>query len=125
VFEKERGAVKRAVLDYVEGAYNVVPSLIERSVHPSLAKLGFVQQDGRYVEHPMTFEELVEIAKVFNKDGQIPQDAPRKVTVYEVLDQMTSAKLEAWWGVDYLHLAKFDGKWMIVNVLWQTSPAAD
>ena len=120
--ENEREAVERAVLDYVEGTYTVDPSLTKRSVHPRLAKLGFIQEDGQYVEHPMTFEELVEVAKVFNKDGQIPQDGPKKVTIYEVLDQTTSAKLEAWWGVDYIHLAKFDGKWMIVNVLWQTLP---
>ena len=125
MFEKERKAVERAVLDYAEGVYNIDPSLIRRGVHPGLAKLGFIQKDGQYVERPMTFEELVEIAKTFNKDGQIPQDAPKKVTIYEVLDQTASAKLEAWWGIDYVHLAKFDGRWMIVNVLWQTLPAAD
>ena len=68
--EKERKAVERAVLDYVEGAYNVDPSLIKRSVHPRLAKLGFIQENGQYVEHLMTFEELVEIAETFSKDGQ-------------------------------------------------------
>lgn len=125
MFEKEREAVERAVMDYVEGAYNVDPSLTRRSVHPNLAKLGFVQQDGQYVERPMTFEELVEVVKVFNKGGKIPSDAPKKVTIYEILDQTASAKLEAWWGIDYVHLAKFDGKWMIVNVLWQTLPAGE
>ena len=125
MFEKEREAVERAVLDYVEGAYNVDPSLTGRSVHPNLAKLGFVQQDGQYVERPMTFDELVEVVKVFNKDGKIPPDAPKKVTVYEILDQTASAKVEAWWGIDYVHLAKFDGKWMVINVLWQTLPAGE
>ncbi|HJQ67701.1 MAG TPA: nuclear transport factor 2 family protein [Blastocatellia bacterium] len=24
--------------------------------------------------------------------------------------------------MDYMHLAKYDGKWMIVNILWQTPP---
>jgi predicted ArsR family transcriptional regulator len=122
MFEKEREAVERAVLDYVKGAYNNDPSLTRRSVHPRLAKLGFIQKDGQYVEHPMTFDELVEIVKTYNQDSHVPQDAPKKVTVYEVLDQTASAKLEAWWGIDYVHLARFDGKWMIVNVLWQTFP---
>jgi len=120
--EKEREAVKRAVLDYVEGTYDVDPALTKRSVHPRLAKRGFVQEDGAYVEYPMTFEELVEAAKTFNRDGRIPQDAPKKVTIYEVLDQTASAKLEAWWGIDYLHLAKFNGEWKIVHVVWQTFP---
>ena len=29
-----------------------------------------------------------------------------------------SAKLTADWGVDYFHLAKYEGKWKIVHVLW-------
>ena len=39
-----------------------------------------------------------------------------------MLDQTASIKLVAEWGVDYMHLAKFDGKWMIVNMLWQGPP---
>jgi hypothetical protein len=122
--EKGRDAIERAILDYVGAAYDVNPALAERSVHPTLAKRGFIQQDGQYVEHPMTFDELVEVVKTFNQGGKIPPDAPKKVTIYEILDQTASARLEAWWGIDYIHLAKFDGKWMIVNVLWQTFPAA-
>ncbi len=37
----DEDAVRQAVLDYVEGVYNVDPSRIERSVHPRLAKIGF------------------------------------------------------------------------------------
>ena len=33
------------------------------------------------------------------------------------------ARLDAEWGVDYFQLAKIDGRWMIVNVIWQTYPA--
>ena len=29
-----------------------------------------------------------------------------------------SAKLTAWWGTDYVLLAKYDGRWMITHVLW-------
>ena len=31
-----------------------------------------------------------------------------------------SAKLTAWWGTDYLLLARYEGRWMIRQVLWQT-----
>jgi hypothetical protein len=48
--------------------------------------------------------------------------APREVVVGEVNDQTATAKVVAWWGIDYLQLAKFNGKWMIVNVIWQSPP---
>jgi hypothetical protein len=123
--DADREAVRQAVLDYVEGVYNVDPSRIERSVHPELAKLGFRRTPDEDAYSPgstTTFERLVEIAKTYNKEGKLSKDAPKEVTVFDVLDQTASVKLVAEWGVDYMHLAKFDGKWMIVNVLFQSPP---
>ncbi|MEM7352905.1 MAG: nuclear transport factor 2 family protein [Acidobacteriota bacterium] len=127
VFGEEGGdeaAVRAAVLDYVEGVYDVDPSRIERSVHPELAKRGFGRdkETKGYYEVPMTFEGLVRLAAGYNKDGHIPQDAPKEVILYEVLDKTASVKLVAEWGIDYMHLAKYEGQWKIVNVLWQAHP---
>ena len=44
--------------------------------------------------------------------------------IFDVQDQTASAKLTAWWGTDYLLLARYDGRWMIREVLWQTPPPA-
>ena len=121
----DREAVRQAVLDYVEGIYNVQPERIERSVSPNLAKLGFYRPPTETTYRPgskMAFEQLVNIAKNFNKDGKLPKDAPKDIVIYDVLDQTATVKLTADWGTDYMHLAKVDGKWMIVNVLWQSHP---
>ncbi len=118
-------AVRQAVLDYVEGVYNVDPSRIERSVHPKLAKIGFYRSatDPAYrAGNGMTFDGLIEVAKTWNKSGKLRKDAPKEITLFEVLDQVATAKLVAEWGIDYFHLAKFDGKWLIVNVIWQSPP---
>lgn len=121
----DKEAVRLAVLDYVEGVYNVQPERIERSVHPKMAKLGFYRPPAESKYNPgsaMTFERLVEVAKNYNKSGKLPKDAPKEITIFEVQDQTATAKLVADWGTDYFHLAKFDGKWMIINVLWQSPP---
>ncbi len=121
----DEDAVRQAVLDYVEGVYNVDPSRIERSVHPKLAKIGFYRSptDPTYrAGNGMTFDGLIEVAKTWNKSGKLRKDAPKEITLFEVLDQVATAKLVAEWGIDYLHLAKFDGKWLIVNVIWQSPP---
>ena len=122
--EAEREAVRQAVLDYVEGIYEVNPARIERSVHPELAKRGFFVKKGEsaYSSDVMTFQQLVDLAKTYNKGGRVPKDAPKEVIVFDVSDQTASAKLTAVWGIDYIHLAKYDGKWKFVNVLWQTPP---
>jgi Putative lumazine-binding len=121
----DKEAVRQAVLDYVEGIYNVEPARIERSVHPDLAKLGFSRRRAETAYGPggkMTFQQLVDIAKTYNKEGRLPKDAPKEIVIYEVLDQTATVKLTAVWGIDYMHLAKFDGQWKIVNVMWQSYP---
>ena len=39
-----------------------------------------------------------------------------------MLDQTASAKIVAMWGIDYMHLAKYDGRWQIINIVWQAHP---
>jgi Putative lumazine-binding len=119
----DREAVKRAVLDYVEALYEADSSRIERSVHRDLFKLGFERdKEGTYKPYRMTYQELYDLAGRWNKSGRIPKNSKKEVVVYDVSDQTAAAKLTAMWGIDYLHLAKFDGKWMITDILWQTPP---
>lgn len=122
--DADREGVRAAVLDYVEGIYEVDASRIERSVHPELAKRGFFVKKGEtaYSSSVMTFQQLVDLAKSYNKDGRVKRDAPKEVVIFDVSDQTASAKLTAVWGIDYIHLAKYEGKWKFVNVLWQTPP---
>ena len=119
----DRKAVEEAVLDYVEGVYLVQPERIERSVHKDLRKVGYGRRDSsaEYRVMPMTYQELYDLAAKWNASGNIDAEtAPKEIVVLDVLDQTAVAKLTAAWGVDYFQLAKYDGKWMIVNVVWQT-----
>lgn len=120
----DREAVRRAALDYVEAIYEANPAKIERSVHPDLVKRGFFVKKGEtaYTPGAMTFAQLVDLSKSYNKDGRIAQDAPKEAIVFDVADQTASAKVTASWGIDYLHLAKYVGQWKIINILWQSPP---
>ena len=122
----EREAVKAAVLDYVEAIYQAQPDRIQRSVHPDLAKRGYFRKSGEqtFTSEPMTYQQLFDLAGRWNKDGKRPiATYPKAVVVYDMLNQTATARLTAMWGVDYMHLAKYDGKWKIVNILWQETPA--
>ncbi|MCA1560634.1 MAG: nuclear transport factor 2 family protein [Acidobacteria bacterium] len=123
----EREAVKAAVLDYVEAIYQAQPDRIQRSVHADLAKRGYYRKRGEqaFTSEPMTYQQLFDLAGRWNKDGKRPVATyPKDVVVYDVLNQTATAKLTAMWGVDYMHLAKYDGTWKIVNILWQEPPAS-
>ena len=62
--------------------------------------------------------------RVKERGRQRPAADPKEVEVLDILDQTVAVKVTAYWGTDYLQLAKYDGKWMILHVLWQTPSAA-
>ena len=119
----EKEGVRQAALDYLEGIYNVQPERIERSVHPTLNKRGFYKKDATspYVESPMTYEQLMKLAASWNKDGKRDTKL-RDIAILDILDQTAVVKLTASWGIDYMFLGKFDGKWKITQILWQSHP---
>jgi hypothetical protein len=119
----DREGVHQAALDYVEALYNVQPERIERSVHPALVKRGFYKDtaDSPYAESPMTYDQLVRLAGNWNKEKKRDLSI-KEVAVLDVLDQTAVAKVTASWGIDYMLLAKFDGRWKITQILWQSHP---
>ncbi len=117
----DRKQVTLTVLEYVEGIYLQQPERIDRSVHNHLAKIGFYTMNGEIQKtNTMTKKELLDLAKTFNKNGIIPDNAPKKIEILAMEDRIASVKLSAYWGVEYLHLGKFDGKWLITHVIWQS-----
>ena len=112
----DREGVRRAVLDYVEGFYEGDTAKLVRSIRPEVHKYGFwVPRDSsRYAGEAMPWSEFLAYAERIRQRGTpAPATAPKEITVFDVLDQTASAKLTAWWGTDYLLLARYDGRWMI------------
>jgi len=123
--QADHRGVREAVLDYVEGVYEVKPERIARSVHPTLVKQGLVRGNatGPYRGPlPMNYQQLYDLAATWNTDKREvdPATAPKVIEVYDVQDATAMAKLTASWGTDYFLLMKLEGKWMIMQIIWQT-----
>lgn len=118
----DKELVYAAIEDYVDGIYKVQPERIKKSVHPELVKKGYWKGKDKTeyaYDGIMTFDQLYKLAETWNVKGWLAKDAPRKIEIYDVQDQTACGKLTAYWGTDYFQLAKVDGKWMIMNILWQ------
>ena len=46
----------------------------------------------------------------------------RDVTILDIYQNIASVKLIASGWVDHLQIARFNGRWVIVNVLWELEP---
>ncbi|MEM9556248.1 MAG: nuclear transport factor 2 family protein [Acidobacteriota bacterium] len=123
--DADEQAIVQAVRNYADSAYLVKPELIDESVHPKLQKIGYVMrgETTSYRELWMNFYELKDLVSTWNTNGRFdPATAKREIRVLDQLDQTAVARLDAEWGIDYFHLAKLDGTWTIMNVIWQSYP---
>ena len=95
-----------------------------RAVHPELAKRIVVTEDGASRVEQMGASKLV--ANVRRGGGKdTPAERRQKdVTILDRFENAASVKVVASDWIDYLHLSKFDGRWVIVNVLWERKPKA-
>ena len=97
----EREAVRRAVLDYVEGFYEGDSLKLARAVRPEVFKYGFwkARDSTRYAGEQMKYPEFFDYARrVKQNNRQAPPTAAKVVDVYDVQDQTASAKLTAFVG---------------------------
>src|ERR1700674_5070688 len=115
-----RQGIEQACLDYIEGWYEGDAARMERALHPDLAKrIVRTGPNGKSALQQMSAMGLVQGVRAgFGK--QTPKEKQQKdVTVLDVYQDAASAKIVASDWIDYLHLARWNGEWKIVNVLWE------
>ncbi len=119
----DSAAIKKAALDYVEGWYEGNTERMERAVHPELAKrIVRTDQNGRSRLEQMSAMTLVlGVKRGGGKDTPVEQQQ-KDVFILDIFQNTASAKAIMSGWIDYMHLAKWNGEWRIVNVLWELKP---
>jgi hypothetical protein len=112
-------AISRRALDYIEGWYEGDADKMNQALSPQLAKRRIVSD-----------EEIWDVSKAWmidaTRDGRGRIDAPEKgrkeITILDRTETMASVKIVSEKFIDYVHLAKSQNDWVIVNVLWDYIP---
>jgi hypothetical protein len=117
--EQDKEAVVAAARDYMEGALNADAERMARGVHPELTKVvvNTYPQTGRQFLSYNTSTLLVEWTRgaaeqMANVDKNVD------VTVFDIGESLAAARAIGQNWYDFLQLAKINGQWRIVNVLW-------
>ena len=123
---QEKEKIERACLNYIEGFYEGDTTKLIAALKPSLYKIGYWKNKTTGVydfDGQMTYREAMDYAKnVMSKKNFAKPDAPKKVEVLDIGNSIASAKVTAWWGIDYILLSKQGNKWIIEQVLWEGPP---
>lgn len=121
--DADKDAIKRTALNYAEGWYEGNADKMESSLSTDLAKriARTNAQNQTRLDH-MTAMALVQGTRGgFGKQTPVAEQQ-KDVTIYDVIGGAATVKLEMRDWVDYMHIAKVNGKWLIVNVLWEMKP---
>ena len=118
--DADREAIKQTALDYIEGWYEGNPERMERALHPDLAKrIVMTNPQGRSQLQQMSAMGLVQGVKRGGGKNTPKEKQQKDVTILDVFNNAACVKVVASDWIDYLHVAKWNGRWVIVNVLWE------
>ncbi len=115
----ETEAIEKAALDYIDGAFSGDAARMERALHPEVNKVTpvKVRQTGKTMLNKMGATMLIESIRA--KMGLLPEEKRNiEVTVLDIMEDIAMVKVLSAMYYDYLQMAKIEGKWKIINVLW-------
>jgi len=116
-------AIEQTALDYIQGYYSGDPERMERALHPDLAKrIVRTSPEGESTLEQMTAERLVQATQGMSQRPVPEEEWVDDVTILDIYQNMASVRIDAAMWIDYLHLARWDGEWKIVNDLWELHP---
>jgi putative lumazine-binding protein len=121
----ETRAIRETVRDYILSWYTWDRERLKGSLHPSLAKriVSTNSKTGRseLKEYPVGKMLRLVVSGAPRSRAARKKGAKAWNGYIKILDSckdMAIVKTDAVWGIDYLHLAKWNGEWKIINVLW-------
>jgi hypothetical protein len=119
----DSAAIRATALDYIDGWYAADGARMERALHPELAKRN-VWSDSAGRSHLIQMSALTLIMGTRGGGGsKIP--APQRsdsVRILDIYGGAASVRVRAATWIDYMHMAKYNGQWRILNVLWENDP---
>ncbi len=120
----DSSAIKQTALDYIEGWYDGNVERMERALHPELAKR-IVNVDPRNGRNSLGQQSAMTLVLNTRRGGgkETPVAQQRKdVRILDIFGNTASVRVDAATWIDYMHVAKWNGRWVIVNVLWELRP---
>jgi len=121
----DSATIRAAALDYIEGWYQGSAERMERALHPELAKriVRTNPDNGRSSLGQMSALTLVQSTRAGGGRDTPAAQQQKDVTILDIYQNAACVKVVASSWIDYLQMARWNGRWVIVNVLWELKAA--
>ncbi len=107
--------IRNTVLHYVEGWYEADAKRMDKALHPNLSKRRITPEGEAW---DVSKDWMLEATGKGNGHIDDPSAGKKEITILDMTQTMASVKLVSEAFDDYLHLAKVQGAWLIINALW-------
>ncbi len=114
--------IKKQSLGYLIALQQLDPELMETVLNDSLNKItiGFDRAERKQFGKATTKEQMIEFAENWNQSGtKFPPNPLNKIKILDIYDHIATVKLTSDNWVEYLQLIKLNGRWEIMNLIWQ------
>ena len=120
--KKDSTEIREKALGYLIGLQQLKPTLMNEVMNDSLNKvtIGWDRATKKEYSRRTTKEQMIEYANSWNKSNTMfPTPPNNEIKILDIYNRIANVKLISDNWVEYLHLIKLDGKWQIVNLIWQ------
>lgn len=115
--------IHETVSDYIEGWYSGDTVRMVKSLHPELAKRGILpSRDGKSTQiAKASYSDMINWTSrnpnLIKENKVLKSDI--NITIIEIGVNMANAKCVSKQYIDYLHLARINNEWKILNAIWE------
>jgi hypothetical protein len=118
----DSAAIRTTALDYAHGWYTGDAARMQGALHPDLAKRLVRNNGGNFTLDQMSAAELTNATRS-GGGGNTPANARQAdVSILDIFGNTASVRLTMNGWIDYMHMARWQDRWVIINVLWELKP---
>jgi hypothetical protein len=117
----DSAGIRATALDYIDGWWSADAQRMASALHPELVKRirGIDPTGGREWIDQMGASRLVRgTARGGGRETPVT-DRRSDVRILDIFQSTASVRVDAGPWVDYIHMVKWAGRWVILNVLWE------
>jgi hypothetical protein len=118
-------ALRAVVLDYAEGWHTADERRLAGALHPQMLRRRVVTEvlSRREVVQVMDAQTMIEAAREGQGQGIDPSLVSLRVAILDRHGDMATARVVSPLYVEYLQLVRWQGRWVVLSVVWGTVAA--
>lgn len=115
----EKAAVAAVAQNYMDAYYAADPARMQKALHPDFHKRTLQTVNGHTEISEDTVKSMVEGVRLGSGKNIPAAERVQKIEVLDVYRDVASVKVVTGRWIDYMHLSKLNGGWLVLDVVLQ------